>query len=30
MFELDAVLTKDKKLVIHHDANLARTCGVNQ
>jgi len=29
MFELDVCLTKDKKLVVHHDSNTSRTCGVN-
>ena len=27
MYELDVCLTKDKKLVVHHDALLRRTCG---
>lgn len=27
MFELDVCLTKDGKLVVHHDARLTRTCG---
>lgn len=27
MFELDVCLTKDKKLVVHHDATLGRLCG---
>lgn len=27
MFELDVCLTKDKKLVVHHDATLIRLCG---
>lgn len=27
MFELDVCLTKDKKLVVHHDATLKRLCG---
>ena len=27
MFELDVCLTKDKKLVVHHDATLMRLCG---
>ena len=27
MFELDVCLTKDKQLVVHHDANVLRTCG---
>ena len=27
MFELDVCLTRDKKLVVHHDAFLNRTCG---
>lgn len=27
MFELDVCLTKDKKLVVHHDATLSRLCG---
>lgn len=27
MFELDVCLTKDNQLVVHHDANLIRTCG---
>lgn len=30
MFELDVCLTKDKRLVVHHDSNLGRTCGVAQ
>jgi glycerophosphoryl diester phosphodiesterase len=25
---MDVCFTKDKKLVVHHDSNLARTCGV--
>ena len=29
MFELDVCLTKDKKIVVHHDANVNRTCGKN-
>ena len=27
MFELDVCLTKDKQLVVHHDANVSRTTG---
>jgi hypothetical protein len=27
MFELDVHLSRDKKLVVHHDANMSRTCG---
>ncbi len=27
MFELDVCLTKDKKLVVHHDATLGRLTG---
>lgn len=30
MFELDVCLTKDKKLVVHHDSSLSRTCGVSK
>jgi glycerophosphoryl diester phosphodiesterase len=30
MFELDLVVTKDGKLIVHHDPSLRRTCGVNQ
>lgn len=30
MFELDICVTKDNQLVVHHDANLRRTCGVNK
>lgn len=30
MFELDVCLTKDKKLVVHHDSTLSRTCGINR
>lgn len=30
LFELDICITKDGKLVVHHDTNLRRTCGVNQ
>lgn len=26
MYELDVCFTKDKKLVVHHDHDLARTC----
>jgi glycerophosphoryl diester phosphodiesterase len=26
---MDVCFTKDKKLVVHHDSNLARTCGVS-
>ncbi len=29
MFELDVCLTKDKKLIVHHDATLIRLCGKN-
>ena len=28
MLEMDICFTKDKKLVVHHDSNLIRTCGV--
>lgn len=30
MFELDICVTKDGKLVVHHDTNLKRTCGVDK
>ena len=30
MFELDICITQDGQLVVHHDANLQRTCGVDQ
>lgn len=30
MFELDICTTKDGQLVVHHDSNLRRTCGVNR
>lgn len=30
MFELDVCETKDGILVVHHDHNLERTCGVKQ
>ena len=30
LIELDARLTKDKKLVVFHDDNLKRVCGVNK
>ena len=30
MIELDVRLTKDKKLVVFHDDNLKRVCGVNK
>ena len=28
--ELDACLTKDKKIVVIHDSNLRRMCGVDK
>lgn len=28
MLEMDVCFTKDGKLVVHHDSNLLRTCGV--
>ena len=30
MFELDLCVTKDDQLVVHHDASLRRTCGLNK
>ena len=30
LIELDVRLTKDKKLVVFHDGNLKRVCGVNK
>ena len=30
MLEMDVCETKDKKLVVHHDQNLFRTCGVEK
>lgn len=30
MFELDLCVTKDGQLVVHHDASLRRTCGLNK
>ena len=30
MFELDVCITKDKKLVVHHDFHLNRLCGVDE
>ncbi len=29
VLEMDVCFTKDKKLVVHHDSNLVRTCGVH-
>lgn len=28
MFEMDVMPTKDNQLVVHHDLDLVRTCGV--
>jgi glycerophosphoryl diester phosphodiesterase len=28
MLEMDVCFTKDRKLVVHHDSNLVRTCGL--
>lgn len=30
MFEMDVCLTKDKKIVVFHDTDLNRLCGVNK
>lgn len=30
MLEMDVCFTKDLKLVVHHDSNLIRTCGIDK